>query len=164
MLEVIIREATGPDITRCHEIESACFELSEAAPRSSIEKRQRLYPEGFIVAVRRGRVIGFINSGATNQEDLSDEEFKAMVGHDDNGRNIVIFSVAVDPEFQKTGVSRQLLFRFCERAKMLKKSVVLLLCKRDLIELYRKFGFIDLGESSSTHGGFSWHAMRRALV
>ena len=164
MLEVVIREASGTDITRCHEIESACFEPSEAAPKSSIEKRQRLYPQGFIVAVRRGRIIGFINSGATDEDDLSNEEFKAMVGHDDNGKNIVIFSVAVDLQFQKTGVSRQLLTQFCERAKMLEKHAILLLCKNDLVELYRKFGFIDLGESSSTHGGFSWHTMRRALV
>ena len=116
------------------------------------------------MAVRRGRVIGFINSGATDEEDLSDEEFKAMVGHDDNGSNIVIFSVAVDPAFQKTGVSRQLLLRFCDQAKMMEKNAILLLCKNNLVELYRKFGFIDLGESASTHGGFSWHAMRRALV
>ena len=118
MLEVVIREVSSTDVNRCHEIESACFEPSEAAPRSSIEKRQRLYPQGFIVAARRGRVIGFINSGATDEDDLSNEEFKAMVGHHDNGKNIVIFSVAVVPEFQKTGVSRQLLTQFCERAKI----------------------------------------------
>ena len=51
-----------------------------------------------------------------------------------------------------------------QRAKMFEKNAILLLCKNDLVELYRKFGFIDLGESSSTHGGFSWHAMRRALT
>ena len=164
MLEVDIRQATGSDVTRCHQIESVCFEPSEAAPRSSIEKRQRLYPQGFIVAERRGHIVGFINSGATEEEDLSNEEFKAMVGHDDNGRNIVIFSVAVDPEFQKTGVCRQLLARFCDNAKMLRKNAILLLCKSDLITLYGKFGFIDLGESASTHGGFRWHAMRRVLT
>lgn len=164
MLEVTISEATGVDVTPCHDIESACFGPSEAAPRSSIEKRQRLYPQGFLVAARRGQIIGFINSGATDQDDLSDEAFKAMVGHHDDGKNIVIFSVAVAPEFQKTGVSRQLLTNFCEHAKRLEKNAILLLCKNDLIALYHKFGFIDLGESASTHGGFRWHAMRRTLV
>ena len=112
---------------------------------------------------QRKGIVGFINSGATGKQDLSDEAFKAMVGHDDNGANIVIFSVAVDPAVQKNGIARQLLFRFYERATMLNKHAILLLCKSDLLGLYRKFGFIDLGKSASTHGGYSWHTMRRAI-
>jgi len=158
-----MRQALGADIARCHQIEQACFEVTEAAPRSSIEKRQRLYPQGFIVAELRKTIVGFINSGATDKQDLSDEAFKDMVGHEDNGANIVVFSVAVDPAYQKNGIARQLLFRFCERATMLKKNAILLLCKSDLLGLYQKFGFIDLGKSASTHGGFSWHTMRRVI-
>ena len=164
MTEVLIRQAVSADVTPCHIIESACFETSEAAPRASIEKRQQIYPQGFIVAEDRRNIVGFVNSGATDKEDLADETFKAMVGHNAHGCNIVIFSVAVHPDFQKTGVSRELLTRFCDIAKVLKKDAILLLCKSDLIALYQKFGFLDLGESASTHGGFSWHTMRRKLT
>ena len=163
MLEVTIRQALVADVARCHQIEQACFDPSEAAPRASIEKRQRLYPQGFIFAERRRNIVGFINSGATSKHDLSDETFKAMVGHADEGAHIVIFSVAVDPEFHKNGIARQLLLRFCERATLLNKNAILLLCKRDLLGLYQKFDFIALGQSASTHGSFTWHAMRRAI-
>ncbi len=52
----------------------------------------------------KGKVIGFINCAATDKPDLADEAFKDMIGHDPAGKKLVIFSVAVTPEYQKRGV------------------------------------------------------------
>ena len=164
MTIVHIREATAGDTRICHGIETACFEASEAASLENIQKRQARFPQGFLVAERDQKVIGMINSGATNEPDLADEAFKAMIGHDPDGSNIVIFSVAVVPLWQGTGVSRDLLTDFIARARVLGMQRVLLLCKNDLIGYYRKFGFEDAGLSASTHGGFAWHEMYRVLA
>jgi ribosomal protein S18 acetylase RimI-like enzyme len=160
---VRIRDVRAADVTACHAIEQVCFEPSEAALEHSVRVRQQRYPEGFLVAVVAGQVAGFVNSGSTNQADLADEAFKDMVGHDPRGASIVIFSIAVDPAHQGTGVSTRLLNAFVERATLLSKQRILLLCKDELVDYYLKFGFLDMGPSGSSHGGFRWREMRREL-
>lgn len=118
-----------------------------------------MFPQGFLVAELAGTVIGHVNSGATNKEDITDEAFKAMVGHEPDGINIVIFSLAVLPENQKQGIANQLMLRFIEASKKLGKQNIMLICKSNLIDYYQKLGFLYSGESTSTHGGSRWHEM-----
>jgi ribosomal protein S18 acetylase RimI-like enzyme len=122
-----------------------------------------MFPEGFLVAESHGQIVGMINSGSTNKEDITDEAFKDMVGHVRDGKNIVIFSLAVLPEFQGMGVSKKLLTKFVDISKELKKEKILLICKSDLIPYYQKYGFSYGGKSKSRHGGFEWHEMYLSL-
>lgn len=159
MTDVVVRRVDAADLQACLEIEEACFSESEAASEEKIRKRGLLYPDGFLVAEIDGVVVGFVNSGATDDPDLSNEEFKDLEGHDPDGRNIVILSIAVSPGCQGQGISRPLMTRFIEQSRWLGKKKVLLLCKRDMIPYYEKFGFSEVGASSSTHGGSRWHEM-----
>lgn len=154
-----IRTVTQDDIQACYQIEQKCFEESEAASLESIEKRVRLYPAGFLVAEIDHQIVGMVNSGSTDKDDITDEAFKKLIGHTDNGKNIVIFSVSVLPEFQGRKIASELLKRFIRRAGDLKKEKILLLCKTALIRFYESFGFEHAGMSTSTHGGFEWHEM-----
>ena len=72
---------------------------------------------------------------------------------------MVVFSLAVLPEFQGNGISKQLMVKFIEVSKGLKKEKILLICKSDLIPYYQNFGFLYSGKSKSKHGGFEWHEM-----
>ena len=76
-----------------------------------------------------------------------------------DGKNIVIFSLAVLPEFRGTGISKKLMSKFIEVSKALKKEKILLICKSELIPYYKKYGLFYGGKSKSTHGGFEWHEM-----
>ena len=163
MSHISIREIDATDVNSCYQIESLCFEPSEAATVEKIRCRQQQYPEGFLVAEIENKIVGFINSGATNEPDLSDEDFKDLIGHDPEGKNLVIFSLAITPSHQKTGVSRSLMEAFLERSKTKNKKEVLLLCKNHLVTYYEKLGFINAGESKSDHGGFSWEEMQLIL-
>ncbi len=154
-----IRTVNKNDIKTCYNIEKACFEESEAASLDSIERRVDVYPAGFIVAEKDGNVVGMINSGSTDKEDITDEEFKKLIGHSENGINIVIFSVSVFPEYQGRGIAGALLNYFIKRSEQLKKKKILLLCKTELIGFYKKSGFSYNCKSNSTHGGFEWHEM-----
>jgi ribosomal protein S18 acetylase RimI-like enzyme len=158
-----IRQVVGDDLERCAAIEAACYG-PEGATRDRIQKRITQYPEGFLVAELRGQLAGFVNSGSTHKDDLTDEEFKDLVGHDPSGCNIVIFSLAIHPDFQRRGISNDLMQRFIQRSQELGKESILLLCKQDLINYYRKFGFIHRGQSLSTHGGQQWHEMTLPLT
>ena len=162
-MRLTVRDATVTDVPHCHEIESRCFAEAEAAPRSSIEKRQAQFPQGFLVAELDGRVIGLVNSAATHSLDLADEAFKDMVGHDEQGTDLVVFSVAIDPALQGRGYSIPLFEAFLDRARELGKARVHLLCKSHLLGYYYQFGFVDQGVSDSDHGGARWHAMTLAL-
>ena len=90
MTNVIIRHVTEQYLDACYAVESVCY-TSDAATRGKIQKRIELFPEGFLVAELYGRIIGMINSGSTNKEDITDEAFKAYIDHVKDGRNIVIF-------------------------------------------------------------------------
>ena len=158
-----IREVTISDLDRCYEIESVSYAGDEAATKPKIHKRIETYPEGFIVLEVNDEVVGFINSGAAHEVQLSDEEFKELVGHDPAGKNIVIMSVVVHPDHQGKGYSNLLLKEFTKKMRELGKSKIFLICQSELVTLYSKHGFKDLGESDSDHGGLSWHEMELDL-
>ena len=163
MNEIIIRHVLPEDLNECYTVETSGFPPEEAATRETIQLRIKTFPEGFLVAVKEGRIVGILNSAATNKDDISDEELKQLIGHDPGGRNMVVFALAVLPEFQKQGIARQLMSRFAEEARQNDKENVLLMCKRHLISYYERMGFAHVGLSGSTHGGAEWHEMRLAL-
>ncbi|PID56341.1 GNAT family N-acetyltransferase [candidate division KSB3 bacterium] len=161
MAALNIRYATLADLDACYEIESACFLPSEAASRAAIETRITTFPQGFLVAELNGNVVGQLNSGATNLDDLTNEEFKQLIGHDPHGKHLVIFSLAVLPGSQRQGIAGRLLRQYLYDAERSGRAAVLLLCKSPLIGFYQRFDFVDHGKSASTHGGYEWHEMAR---
>lgn len=160
---VTIRQVKSGDLEASYQVEIACFPGDEAASKDNMQKRLMQFPQGYIVAEMDGKIIGHINSGATDKDDISDEALKALIGHKANAKNLVIFSVAVLPEYQKRGVASALLRDYIRRAKSGVHEVILLLCKENLVNYYAKFGFEDKGLSASTHGGAIWHEMRLNL-
>lgn len=163
MNEIIIRQVLPKDLEECFLVETSGFPPEEAAARETIQLRIETFPRGFFVAEVDGRVVGILNSAATDKDDLSDEELKQLVGHDPNGQNMVVFALAVLPEFQKRGIARQLMSRFVEEVRRHNKKNVFLMCKQHLIAYYESMGFIHAGLSRSTHGGAEWHEMRLGL-
>ncbi len=159
MEQVNIRQVTAGDIEACFVVETACFPPAESAEKKTIALRIAKFPQGFLVAELGGQLVGMLNSGCTNKTDLSDEDLKKLMGHDPDGGNLVIFSLAVHPGFQRRGIARQLMLCFFETARRLKKQKILLICKQDLIDYYRRLGFVHIGESKSMHGGAVWHEM-----
>ena len=160
MNEIIIRHVLPQDLDECFTVETSGFPPEEAATRETIQLRIARFPGGFLVAERDGRIVGILNSAATDKDDLSDEELKQLVGHDPAGRNLVVFALAVLPEYQKQGIARQLMSRFAEEARQRGKENILLMCKQHLIHYYERMGFEHVGLAKSTHGGAEWHEMR----
>jgi ribosomal protein S18 acetylase RimI-like enzyme len=127
--QVDIRRGTANDLDGCFLVEETCFPPSEAAERETISLRIAKFPQGFLVAELNRQLVGMLNSGSTNKEDISDEKLKKLIGHDEDGRNLVVFALAVLPEFQKKGIARQLMLKFFEEARNLKKKKIMLICK-----------------------------------
>jgi ribosomal protein S18 acetylase RimI-like enzyme len=159
MSQFTLRNATTQDLDRCYEIETVSYAGDEAATKEKILTRIKTYPQGFIVLENDKEIIGFINSGATDDVQLSDEDFKELIGHDPEGKCIVIMSVVVHPDYQGQGMASRLMQYFIEEMNGLNKQEIYLICQTELIAMYKKFGFVLLGESDSDHGGLSWHEM-----
>jgi len=163
MSNITIREACKGDLDRCYEIESTAYAGDEAASREKIGKRIGIYPEGFLVLEFEEEIAGLINSGATDHVQLSDQAFKELVGHDPNGKKVVIMSVAVHPDFQRKGLARKLIIEFIDKMKAMAKSEIFLICQTGLIDMYASYGFEYIGVSDSEHGGLDWHEMSLSL-
>ncbi len=157
------RSARPSDATRCFEIETDAYEGDEAATLEKISKRIEVYPDGFLVLLLEGEIVGFVNCGCAHQVEMSDEEFKELVGHDPDAPNVVIMSVVVDPAHQGEGLSRALMVEFVERMKRMGKSTIYLMCKEHHVPLYENFGYNYLQPSTSDHGGMVWHEMSMTL-
>lgn len=163
MPEVNIRIVNEQDLDRCFEIESVSYSGDEAATKDKILKRIKTYPEGFIVLENDTEIVGFINSGATQKVELSDEEFKELIGHDPEGKHIIILSVVIHPDYQGKGMASKLMNSFIDKMKALGKTDIFLICQSELIDMYARYGFVNLGKSDSDHGGMSWNEMSLSL-
>jgi len=159
-----IRLAKESDLDRCFEIETVAYAGDEAATKEKILTRIQTYPEGFIVLENDEEIIGFINSGATHHVELSDEDFKELIGHDPAGKHIVVMSVVVHPKYQGQSMITKMMTHFISSMRDMGKTEIYLICQLEYIPMYEKYGFVDLGESESDHGGLSWHEMSLALV
>ena len=157
------RNAKPSDATRCFEIETAAYEGDEAATLEKISKRIEVYPDGFLVLEEQGEIVGFINCGCAHEVEMSDEEFKELVGHDPDAPNVVIMSVVVDPEEQGRGHSRALMDEVVGRMRRMGKATIYLMCKEHHVPLYQKLGYGYLRQSTSDHGGMAWHEMSLTL-
>jgi len=156
---ITFRQAEPADTDRCYDIEISAYEGDEAATREKIATRIAQYPQGFLVMLRAGRVIGFINGGCAHDVIMSDEAFKELVGHDPQAPNVVILSVVLDPAEQGKGYATRLMQTYVARMRDMGKRSIHLMCKARHIALYRKFGYQYVKPSESAHGGMAWHEM-----
>ncbi|WP_171209157.1 MULTISPECIES: GNAT family N-acetyltransferase [unclassified Ruegeria] len=160
---ITFRNAQLADADRCFEIETAAYEGDEAATHAKISKRIETYPEGFLILELDNKICGFINCGCAHNVEMSDEEFKELIGHDPDAPNVVIMSVVVDPAAQGRGHSRALMDEFIGRMREMDKKMIYLMCKEHHVPLYEKLGYLYLRQSASTHGGLTWHEMSMRL-
>ena len=159
MKDLIIRNVIPKDLAQVAHIEATCFPASEAASKTAIKERLEAYPQGFFVAEKDGKLIGFINGASTNAVTIEDEFFETMSLHDVHGKNYVIYSIAVLPSEQNQGYAKALMNTLIDFARIEKKSTVVLTCKDVLIEYYSRFGYKNQGVSESVHGGAKWYDM-----
>ena len=157
---MIIRTANINDLDEIYNIESTCFSANEAASKKDLKNRLKYYPNHFWLIFNEDRLIAFIDGMVTTQKDLADEMYEDASLHDENGNWQMIFGVNTLPEYRKQGYASSLINQIISCAKKEKRLGVVLTCKKELINFYSKFGFVDEGISESEHGGVIWHQMR----
>lgn len=157
---MIIRTANLNDLAQIAAVEAACFPPSEAATKEEFAERLKYYAEHFLLLFDGDNLIAFIDGMVTDSADLTDEMYVCAALHDENGSWQMIFGVNTLPAYRRHGYAGELIKQFISEAKEQKRAGLVLTCKDELVHYYAKFGFIDEGISSSTHGNVRWHQMR----
>ena len=153
-----VREGEAETVTA---IEAACFPPNEACILPIMKERVRLAPELFVVAqeTATGKVVGFINAIATDEEHLRDEFFTDTSLHNPKGKYVMILSVAVLPEYRGQGLAKEMMRELLRKQESQERTAAVLTCLESKIKLYEKMGYTDLGVSGSEWGGEKWHEM-----
>ena len=78
-------------------IEKICFPPNEACSEAMMKERVVVAPEVFLVAVDKetGKIAGFLNGIATDEDSFRDEFFTDAKLHNPEGKNIMICGIDV---------------------------------------------------------------------
>lgn len=142
-------------------IEEICFPPNEACSREHMLERVKAAPELFLVAVDRadGKIAGFLNGLATNEEKFRDDFFTDASLHNPEGGTVMLLGLDVLPEYRKQGLARELVYNYCRKEHEKGRQRLVLTCLQQKVKMYSRLGFRDLGEAASEWGGEKWHEM-----
>ena len=159
------RNVKAEEADQAIEIENICFPPNEACSPKSMTERASQAQETFLVAVHKetGKIAGFLNGIATDEEVFRDEFFTDIRLHNIKGKNIMILGLDVLPEYRGQGLAREIMERYLKREKECGRRRVVLTCLDEKVKMYEKMGYKDLGISGSVWGGEKWHDMEYVL-
>ena len=159
------RNIQPDEVSQAVKIEQICFPPNEACSEKSMTERAAKASETFLVAVDKetGRIAGFLNGVATNENVFRDEFFTDITLHDPNGKNIMLLGLDVLPEYRHQGLAREIMTRYVERERAKGRKCLYLTCLENKVEMYKKMNYIDNGISGSVWGGEEWHDMSREI-
>ena len=143
------------------EIEQICFPPYEACTPERMKNRIKVAADLFLVAVDRqtGKIAGFLNGVATDENDFRDEFFTDPGLHNPEGKNIMLMGLDVLPEYRNQGLAREIIYSYCRREQARGRKRLVLTCLDNKVEMYKKIGLKDLGASASVWAGEEWHDM-----
>ena len=136
------------------EIENICFPPNEACSPKSMTER---------VSRAQGKIAGFLNGIATDEEVFRDEFFTDITLHNRKGKNIMLLGLDVLPEYRGQGLASEIMERYLKREQEVGRKRVVLTCLDEKVKMYEKMGYKDLGISGSVWGGEKWHDMEYVL-
>ena len=155
------RSINPDEVEQAIAIEQICFPPNEACSPKAMTERIAMVPQLFLVAIDKstGKLAGFLNGVATDEEKFRDEFFTDIDLCDENGKNVMLLGLDVLPEYRGQGLARELVYRYSQREKANGRKKLFLTCLEQKVEMYKKFGLLDLGIADSTWGGEEWHEM-----
>lgn len=155
------RSIVSEELEQVTAIEQICFPPNEACSPAHMAQRVAKVPELFLVAIDKetGKIAGFLNGVATEEEKFRDEFFTDISLCDPNGKQVMLLGLDVLPEYRRQGLAGEIVRQYCVRERNNGRKKLVLTCLEEKVPMYLKFGFEDLGMADSTWGGEAWHEM-----
>lgn len=161
---MIFTHPSATDLEEIMYIENAGFTFEQAASQEAMKKRIEIIPDSFIIAKQHERIVGYIVGPVIEQRYIDDSLFQKTSPNPLTGGIQSILSLAVHPDFRKQQIASQLLQKLEENSYERQRTALTLTCLESLIPFYEKSGFINEGESSSTHGNVIWYNLVKNLI
>lgn len=142
-------------------IEQICFPPHEACSEKHMKERIKKVPNLFLVAVDRktGKIAGFLNGIATNEEKFRDEFFLDADLYEPDGKNVMLLGLDVLPKYRGQGLAREIVRQYGVREQKNNRQKLILTCLDEKVVMYERMGFTDNGIADSTWGNEEWHEM-----
>ena len=159
--QFVFRQILPQEADQAVAIEHICFPPHEACSEKMMRERIARVPELFFVAVdqKTGKLAGFLNGIATNEQSFRDEFFSDAALHDPQGSTVMLLGLDVLPEYRGQGLAREIMTRYLdiEREKGHKQTI--LTCLEEKVTMYERMGYRNHGISASVWGGEEWYEM-----
>lgn len=159
------RQICPEEAEQAVEIERICFPPNEACSPKMMRERVATVPDLFLVAVEKntGKIAGFLNGIASDEEKFRDEFFQDATLHCKDGANVMLLGLDVLPQYRGQGLATEIVRQYIEREKEKHRKKLYLTCLDNKVKMYEKMGFVNLGISNSTWGGEAWYDMSYSL-
>lgn len=146
-------------------IDSICFPANEAIPMDVAKRFVGMIPDQYLVAIDResGKIAGFINGLAADEERMRDEFFTDVTLHDPAAQTVFILSVDVLPQYRDEGLAHEMMRLYSIWSQVKGRRRIVLTAHEGLVGFYEKMGFKDVGISASAWGGGTWREMECGL-
>ena len=135
----IVRNSREEDVFEVAELEKE-IEGENAASLETITERFGMFPEGFIVAEDRGRIIGYIESCRWNKEAGDFHKFEEIKNfsknHNEKGANLYLIFLAVDEYYRRNGIGSLLVKSLIKYSVNNKIRKIQLVAKLELKKFY----------------------------
>ncbi len=147
-----IKQAKLSDLEAIVKVENSAFPPHRQASTESLKGRLELFPEGCLVALKNGEIIGFSTALIINdirslpELDVSDEELHSL-----NREIYWLRSIVIDPNHQKEGVGKLIMQKQLEKARNLNKKAFRFTAAQDVEGFYKKLGFTMLTDYEDFH-------------
>ena len=160
-----LRNIYSEEAEQAVRIEQICFPPNEACTEKMMRDRVTVAPELFLVAVDKatGKIAGFLNGLATDENVFRDEFFSDIRLYNPDGAYVMLLGLDVLPEYRGQGLAREIMRQYCQRERRKGRKQLILTCLDSKVEMYEKMGYQDLGIADSSWGGEQWHEMRYEL-
>ena len=89
----------------------------------------------------------------------NDQKPRTIKGNNPKGKKVMILGLDVLPEYRGQGLAREIVRCYLQREEEKGRKEIVLTCLDEKVEMYKRFGFVDLGMSDSVWGGEEWHEM-----
>lgn len=159
------RDIRPEEAGQAAEIERVCFPPNEACTEKMMHERVAAVPDLFLVAADRatGRIAGFLNGLATDEQVFRDEFFTDAGLHEPQGENVMLLGLDVLPAYRGQGLASEIMRQYKRREARRGRKRLILTCLGDKVGMYEKMDFQDHGISASGWGGEEWHEMSCVL-
>ena len=159
------RDIRPEETAQAIKIEQICFPPNEACSEASMIERIRTAPDMFLAAVdkKTGKLAGFFNGLATNEEVFRDAFFTDANLHNPKGMTVMLLGLDVLPQYRRQGLAKAIVDCYLARERERGRKKVILTCLAEKVGMYERMGFHNEGISASVWGAEQWYEMSYAL-